>query len=183
MVQWSWGVFLVFFLPEIFIGNVNTASVADVEEYKGYQRHLLTEEEHHLNSTGIGKSSQDEDQNPINWSIMAAGLGGFITVSLIIVMAVKLRLFHRFLASYRHSLLQESDGVSQYGPEDMSFPNNVSSQMGGVRVTAGNVDDDDDGFIEDNYIQASEKVRAQMEVEEEEDELEDSDDDLQFTIG
>uniref|UniRef100_A0A8D0CN40 Uncharacterized protein n=1 Tax=Sander lucioperca TaxID=283035 RepID=A0A8D0CN40_SANLU len=63
-------------------------------------------------------------------------LGTVLAISLLIVMSVKFRLFHRFLASYRHSLLQEADGVSQYG-----------------------LDDDDDGFIEDNYIQASEKDR------------------------
>uniref|UniRef100_A0A8C5HWY3 Uncharacterized protein n=1 Tax=Gouania willdenowi TaxID=441366 RepID=A0A8C5HWY3_GOUWI len=66
-------------------------------------------------------------------SYMAAGLGMVLALSLVVVMAVKFRLFHRFLASYRHSLLQETDGVSQ-GMDD---------------------DDDDDGFIEDNYIQTS----------------------------
>uniref|UniRef100_A0A3Q3VXI9 Uncharacterized protein n=1 Tax=Mola mola TaxID=94237 RepID=A0A3Q3VXI9_MOLML len=69
------------------------------------------------------------------WSYLAAGLGVLLSMSLLIVMAVKFRLFHRFLASYRHSLLQESDGASQ------------------------RLDDDDDGFIEDNYIQSSEKDR------------------------
>uniref|UniRef100_A0A8D3ADN6 Uncharacterized protein n=1 Tax=Scophthalmus maximus TaxID=52904 RepID=A0A8D3ADN6_SCOMX len=63
-------------------------------------------------------------------------LGTVLTVSLLIVTAVKPRLFHRFLASYRHSLLHEADGV-----------------MSGL-------DEDDDGFIEDNYIQTSEKDRA-----------------------
>uniref|UniRef100_A0A672HR18 Uncharacterized protein n=1 Tax=Salarias fasciatus TaxID=181472 RepID=A0A672HR18_SALFA len=92
-----------------------------------------------------------EGSKPLNWSIVTGVVGGLVALSLIAVMAVKFRLFHRFLASYRHSLLE----------------------------AAGNADDDDDGFIEDNYIQTSEKVRAQMEVEEEED----SDDDLQFTIG
>uniref|UniRef100_A0A3B4Y671 Uncharacterized protein n=1 Tax=Seriola lalandi dorsalis TaxID=1841481 RepID=A0A3B4Y671_SERLL len=87
-------------------------------------------------------------------------LGTVLTISLLIVMTVKFRLFHRFLASYRHSLLQEADGVR----------------------TISGLDDDDDGFIEDNYIQTSEKHRAEREREEEEG-IEDSDDDLQFTIG
>uniref|UniRef100_A0A8C7XBE4 Uncharacterized protein n=1 Tax=Oryzias sinensis TaxID=183150 RepID=A0A8C7XBE4_9TELE len=72
----------------------------------------------------------------------AAGLGTVLSISLLIVMGVKFRVFHRFLASYRHALLQEVDGVSQ---------------------SATGLEDDDDGFIEDNYIQASEKEKAERE--------------------
>uniref|UniRef100_A0A671V1Q4 Uncharacterized protein n=1 Tax=Sparus aurata TaxID=8175 RepID=A0A671V1Q4_SPAAU len=69
----------------------------------------------------------------LEWSYLAAGLGTILTISLLIAMVVKFRVFHRFLASYRHSLLQEGTGRE--------------------------LDEDDDGFIEDNYIQASEKHR------------------------
>lgn len=124
------------------------------------------------------------------WSYLAAGLGTILAISLFVVMVVKFRLFHRFLASYRHSLLQEADGVSQYGQEDLSFPSNVSGRMEVVGGTVNGLDDDDDGFIEDNYIQTSEKERAErereVEVEEEEEDTEDtedSDDDLQFSIA
>uniref|UniRef100_A0A3Q4GH86 Uncharacterized protein n=1 Tax=Neolamprologus brichardi TaxID=32507 RepID=A0A3Q4GH86_NEOBR len=91
-------------------------------------------------------------------------LGAVITLSLFIVLVVKFRVLHRFLASYRHSLLQESDGA--------------------IRGTQPRLDDDDDGFIEDNYIQPGEKHMPEGQREDEEIEgTDDSDDDLQFTIG
>ncbi|XP_029929849.1 type III endosome membrane protein TEMP-like [Myripristis murdjan] len=122
-------------------------------------------------------------KSPITWSYLAAGLATALSLSLFIVAAVKCRLFHRFLASYRHSLLLEADGISQYGQE-APFPENgtVDTVRGDVG-TQSRVDEDDDGFIEDNYIQASERDRAERETQEEEDGLEDSEDDLQFTIG
>ena len=129
-------------------------------------------------------ANPDEGTKSLDWSYMAAGLGTALTISLLIVMTVKFRLFHRFLASYRHSLLQEADGVSQYGQDELPYPHSV---MGRIREGSGGdprgLDDDDDGFIEDNYIQASEKHRAERQREEEEEGIEDSDDDLQFTIA
>lgn len=117
----------------------------------------------------------------MDYSYPAVGLAVVVTLSLLIVAAVKLRFFHRFLASYRHSPLRESDGVSQYSPDDPPFPSSITGRMGmGVGAVG---DEDDDGFIEDNYIQTGERSRAGRVVPGDEDELEDSDDDLQFTIG
>lgn len=128
-------------------------------------------------------SDLNEGQKTLEWSYLAAGLGTVLTISLLVVITIKFRVFHRFLASYRHSLLQEADGVSQYGQEEAPFPNSVIGRMGVLGGT-GELDEDDDGFIEDNYIQASEKDRAERERKENvEIEIEDSDDDLQFTIG
>lgn len=128
-------------------------------------------------------SDLNEGQKTLEWSYLAAGLGTVLTISLLVVITTKFRVFHRFLASYRHSLLQEADGVSQYGQEEAPFPNSVIGRMGVLGGT-GELDEDDDGFIEDNYIQASEKDRAERERKENvEIEIEDSDDDLQFTIG
>lgn len=109
-----------------------------------------------------------------------AGLGAALALSMLIVVVVKFRFFHRFLASYRHSLLQESDGVSQYSREEPPFPSSITGRMG---ENQRELEEDDDGFIEDNYIQTSEKNRAKRVIMTDEDELEDSDDDLQFTIG
>lgn len=122
----------------------------------------------------------DQDQRAVDFSYLVAGLGVVLALSLLIVGVVKFRFFHRFLASYRHSLLREPDGVSQYGREDPPFPSSITGRMG---ENQRELEDDDDGFIEDNYIQTGGKSRADRVVTTDEDELEDSDDDLQFTIG
>uniref|UniRef100_A0A8C8D4A3 Type III endosome membrane protein TEMP n=1 Tax=Oncorhynchus tshawytscha TaxID=74940 RepID=A0A8C8D4A3_ONCTS len=110
-----------------------------------------------------------EDVSSQTWPYMAAVLASALTVSLFIVVAIKCRLFHRYLASYHHSLLPEGD----------------TARRGGNGTHRGLDTDDDDGFIEDNYIQASERARAESHEDEgmEGEVVEDSDDDLQFTIG
>lgn len=188
MGGWSCCLFVVFCLCGAFIREAHAAAIFADEGHRGAQRHLLMDEDDHSNSNStdsLRKPDQDEGLKPLEWSYLAAGLGTALTISLLIVMAVKFRLFHRFLASYRHSLLQEVDGISQYGQEEASFPNSVMGSMGVTGGTSREADEDDDGFIEDNYIQASEKDRAEREREEEmEEELEeDSDDEIQFTIG
>ncbi|XP_072220193.1 leucine-rich repeat-containing protein 19-like [Leuresthes tenuis] len=179
MARWS-GIFVAIIFCKVFIRNAQSATVFDAVELKGPERHLLMEleEQSSTNSTVTQKPP-----NSLQWSYLAAILGTVLSLTLFIVMAIKFRLFHRFLASYRHSLLQEADGISQYGQEEFSFPN-VSGQTGMVSRTQRGLGDDDDGFIEDNYIQTSEKERAERESREEEGEdVEDSDDDLQFTIA
>ncbi|KAK5859546.1 hypothetical protein PBY51_021098 [Eleginops maclovinus] len=189
MGLWSCSLFVLFCVSGAFIREVHLATISDVGGHKGGQRHILMEEDNTFSNSTKIKSKTDPDEGPksLDWSYMAAGLGTALTISLLIVMTVKFRLFHRFLASYRHSLLEEADGVSQYGQDELHFPNSV---MGTIREGSGGnhrgLDDDDDGFIEDNYIQASEKDRAERERKEEEEEeegIEDSDDDLQFTIA
>ncbi|KAL3054678.1 hypothetical protein OYC64_017584 [Pagothenia borchgrevinki] len=189
MGLWSCNLFVLFCVSGAFIREVHLATISDVGGHKGSQRHLLMEENYpFINGTErprLKTADPDEGTKSLDWSYMAAGLGTALTISLLIVMTVKFRLFHRFLASYRHSLLQEADGVSQYGQDELPYPHSV---MGRIREGSGGdprgLDDDDDGFIEDNYIQASEKHRAEREREEEEEEgIEDSDDDLQFTIA
>ncbi|KAL3988173.1 protein BCP1 [Sarotherodon galilaeus] len=180
MGLWSCGICVVLFLCDV----AYTATISDAVRQKGTQRHLLMEVNNNTNSTSPTKTASPNDSSKVELSYLAIALGTVITLSLFIVLVVKFRVLHRFLASYRHSLLQESDGASQYGQEDMSFPNNVSGRMGVVRGTQTGLDDDDDGFIEDNYIQPSEKHMPEGQREDEEIEgTDDSDDDLQFTIG
>lgn len=184
MVWWRCRLLAAFLLCGAFPREAHLSLLFNDGGQKNIQRHLLVVEDYsnRTNNTDIERASDpDEGLKPVNFSYLAAGIGTILTISLIIVLSVKFRIFHRFLASYRHSLLQEADGVSQYGQEDVTFPSSVMGRMQVVGVDTRNFDDDD-GFIEDNYIPTSEKQRAEREREEEED-LEDSDDELEFTIG
>ncbi|KAF3699061.1 Type III endosome membrane protein TEMP [Channa argus] len=182
MGQWSQSLFGVLLLCGAFIREARLALTSD-GEHKSTLRHLLMEDNNSNSSRSeIGRAATtDEGPKSVEWSYLAAGLGTVLTISLLIVMVVKFRVFHHFLASYRHSLLQEADGVSQYGQEEVSFPNNVSGRVQAFQRTVSGLDEDDDGFIEDNYIQTNEKEMAQRESMEKE-EIEDSDEDLQFSI-
>lgn len=176
MGLWSCDISVVLFLCAV----AYTATISDAVGEKGTQRHLMG----FNNRTNSTSRAKTDEPRKVEFSYLAIALGAVITLSLFIVLVVKFRVLHRFLASYRHSLLQESDGASQYGQEDMSFPNNVSGRMGVVRGTQPGLDDDDDGFIEDNYIQPGEKHMPEGQREDEEIEgTDDSDDDLQFTIA
>lgn len=172
----------------VLIRDAHSVSISGAGGHNTFQRHLLIEDDESAETNRTVKSTAPDDSGSpkgLNWSYLAGGLGVALSLSLIIIMAVKFRLFHRFLASYRHSLLQEMDGVSQYGQYDeQTLPSSVSGRLGTITRGMERVEDDDDGFIEDNYIQASEKDRAEREgVGVEADDTEDSDDDLQFTIG
>ncbi|XP_036410789.1 leucine-rich repeat-containing protein 19-like [Megalops cyprinoides] len=118
-----------------------------------------------------------------SWQYLVVALVAALSVSALIVLAVKCKLFHRYLASYRHSLLFEGDASSQCSRTGLavSFPQH-SLDGRATGDTRPSELEDDDGFIEDNYIQASERERAEREAEDLGQDSDD-DDDIQFTIG
>uniref|UniRef100_A0A8C7F3I0 Type III endosome membrane protein TEMP n=1 Tax=Oncorhynchus kisutch TaxID=8019 RepID=A0A8C7F3I0_ONCKI len=69
-----------------------------------------------------------------SWQYLVAVLVSAISLSLLIAVLAKCQLVRRYLASYRHTRLIEGDTAKMYMEDE---------------------EDDDDGFIEDNYIQAS----------------------------
>lgn len=101
-----------------------------------------------------------------------------LSVALMIAVAVKYRFFKSCQLRNTHELLLEGDRDSQYS--------HAGALEGGVAVrgmrgrmihrSEESLGEDDDGFIEDNYIQASEREKAEQEDYQED--VEDTDDEL-----
>uniref|UniRef100_A0A8C3PNJ7 Chromosome 1 open reading frame 210 n=1 Tax=Calidris pygmaea TaxID=425635 RepID=A0A8C3PNJ7_9CHAR len=79
-----------------------------------------------------------------SWPYLVGFLVSAISISLLIALAAKCKLFHKNFASYRHRPLPEASSIGGSPMEDT---------------------EDDDGFIEDNYIQPSEQLPEDEEHE------------------
>ncbi|XP_070688443.1 type III endosome membrane protein TEMP [Pempheris klunzingeri] len=114
-----------------------------------------------------------------NWEFLVAVLVTAVCVSILIALLAKCQVVRRYLASYRHTRLREADTISHCelsGPEvGFAMPTNP-------HCIPPVTEEDDDGFIEDNYIPASERARAERAAENMED-TEEEMDDIEFTIG
>uniref|UniRef100_A0AAR2IVN6 Uncharacterized protein n=1 Tax=Pygocentrus nattereri TaxID=42514 RepID=A0AAR2IVN6_PYGNA len=114
---------------------------------------------HREDPASNSKISYNTSSSP--WPVLVGLLLSVLSVALVIALVVKFRIVQRFFGGYNEALLPEGD--TEYG---------------------GSQDEDDDGFIEDNYIVAGAKERAEREVVHEEVTDEESDDelDIHFSI-
>ncbi|XP_061859260.1 type III endosome membrane protein TEMP [Colius striatus] len=100
-----------------------------------------------------------------SWPYLVGFLVAAISLSILIALAAKCKLFHKNFASYRHQPLPETSSIGGSPMEHSSDWDRGSLGSHPMPSAADLQAEDDDGFIEDNYIQPNEQLPEEEEQE------------------
>ncbi|XP_017558829.1 uncharacterized protein LOC108430696 isoform X1 [Pygocentrus nattereri] len=170
--------------PQKHVGDTEKMSESSLGRL---QRKLLMDDDGSSNINPAGNASNSKisyNTSSSPWPVLVGLLLSVLSVALVIALVVKFRIVQRFFGGYNEALLPEGDTASQFSQPGTLTANFPAHSMRDRQEYGGSQDEDDDGFIEDNYIVAGAKERAEREVVHEEVTDEESDDelDIHFSI-